>query len=156
MKFRFSGAMLLLTPLLVGAMAAGAQNLYKWVDDNGRVTYSDQPPTGKVKSQEQVKIVTPVNSGAAKEIAKQDTQFKKRQDDAAKKTAEATKKEQFETVRVESCNRARGELRAVRENIPIARMTEAGERVVLDPSARGAEGRRLENFLEESCQQVGG
>ena len=151
MKIRRSGPLLLLAPLLVGAMAAGAQNLYKWVDDKGHITYSDQPPPLSAKSQEQVRIVTPVNANAAREIAKQDTQFKKRQEDAAKKSAEATKKEQQETARAESCLRARGDLRAIRENVPIARMSETGERVVLDASARESEGRRIEGFLEETC-----
>ena len=147
---------LLAIPLLAGAMAAGAQSLYKWVDANGRVTYSDQPPpSANVKSQEQVRIVTPINAGAAKEMAKQDTAFKKRQEDGAKKIAEQTKKEQQEAAKAEACTRARGDLRALRENVPIARMSESGERVLLDADGRGSEGRRIEGFLEESCSNQG-
>ena len=67
MKVRLIARLLLLAPLLVGTMAT-AQNLYKWVDDNGRVTYSDQPPPGKVKSQEVVKTVGSANAGAARQI----------------------------------------------------------------------------------------
>ena len=155
MKVRLIAQLLLLAPLLVGTMAI-AQNLYKWVDDNGRVTYSDQPPLGKVKSQEVVKILGSANTGAARQITDQDAQFKKRQDDATKKQAETAKKEQFEAVRQDACNRARGELRALRDNIPIARMTESGEKVVLDDGAREAEGKRLETFIEESCSQSNG
>jgi hypothetical protein len=155
MKVRLIAQLLLLAPLLVGTMAI-AQNLYKWVDDNGRVTYSDQPPPGKVKSQEVVKTVGSANAGAVRQITDQDAQFKKRQDDAAKKQAEAAKKEQFEVIRQDSCARARGELRALHENIPIARMNESGERVVLDEGAREAEGKRLETFIEESCSQSSG
>jgi hypothetical protein len=47
-------------------------------------------------------------------------------------------------------------LRALRDNVPIARMTESGERVVLDAGAREAEGRRLETFIGESCAQSSG
>ena len=147
---------LLAIPLLAGAMAAGAQSLYKWVDTNGRVTYSDQPPpNANVKSQEQVRIVTPINTGAAKDIAKQDTAFKKRQEDGAKKVADQTKKDQQEAAKAEACTRARGDLRALRENAPIARMSESGERVLLDVEGRGVEGRRIENFLEEGCANQG-
>ena len=155
MKPRLIARLLLLAPLLVGTMAA-AQNLYKWVDDNGRVTYSDQPPIGKMKSQEVVKILGAATVGATRQAADPDTQFRKRQDDAAKKQAETAKKEQFEAIRQESCARARGELRALRDDIPIARMTESGERVVLDGGAREAEGRRLEIYVEESCSQSSG
>lgn len=155
MKPRLIVRLVLLAPLMVGTMAA-AQNLYKWVDDNDRVTYSDQPPLGKVKSQEVVRILGSANTGAARQITDQDAQFKKRQDDATKKQAETAKKEQFEAVRQDACNRARGELRALRDNIPIARMTESGEKVVLDDGAREAEGKRLETFIEESCSQSNG
>ena len=155
MKVRLIARSLLLAPLLVGTMG-NAQSLYKWVDDSGRVTYSDQPPIGKVKSQEVIKIGVPADAAATRQVTDQDTQFKKRQDDAAKKQAEAAKKEQFEAIRQDACARARGELRALRENVPLARMDESGERVVLDDKARQAEGRRLEAFIEESCSQSGG
>jgi Domain of unknown function (DUF4124) len=155
MKLRLIARLVLLAPLMAGTMAA-AQNLYKWVDENDRVTYSDQPPLGKVKSQEVVRILGSTNTGAVRQIADQDMQFKKRQDDATKKQAETTKKEQLEAVRLDACNRARGELRALRDNVPIARMTEGGEKVVLDDGAREAEGKRLETFVEESCAQSNG
>ena len=154
MNPRLLARLLLVAPLLACSLAAG-QNMYKWVDESGRVTYSDQPPVGKVKSQEVVRIVGPANAGAARQMADQDTQFKKRQDEAAKKQAETAKKEQFEAIKQDACARARGELRALRENVPIARMSERGEPVVLDAGAREAEGKRLETFIEESCASSG-
>lgn len=147
---------LLVLPLLAGAMTAGAQSLYKWVDEKGRVTYSDQPPpSANVKSQEQVRVVTPINSNAAKDMATRDTAFKKRQEEANKKAAELTKKEQQEAAKAEACTRARGDLRAIRDNIPIARVNESGERVLLDAAGRDSESRRIEGFLEENCTSPG-
>jgi Domain of unknown function (DUF4124) len=155
MKPRLLARLLLLVPLLV-SVAATAQALYKWVDDNGKVTYSDQPPLGKVKTQEVVKIPGAATSDAARQIADKDTQFKKRQDDTAKRQAEAAKKQQDETVRQDNCARARGSLRALRENVPLSRMNEAGETIILDSGAREAESKRLETFVEESCAQASG
>ena len=148
-------ARLLLLPLLCAAGIAGAQNLYKWVDENGKVTYSDQPPIGKVKSQETLKILGPANPGAAKQMYDQDSQLKKRQDDAAKKQADTAKKEQLDSARRESCTRARGEMRALRDNVPMVKLTESGERVVLDQNAREEEAKRLETYVEEYCGQPG-
>jgi hypothetical protein len=155
MKSRLVAQLLLLAPLLVGA-TAGAQNLYKWVDENGRVTYSDQPPVGKVQSQEIIRIIGSANTGAARLVSDQDAQFNKRQDEAAKKQAEAAKKEQSDAVRQDTCARTRGELRALRDNVPFARMTESGDRVVLDAGARESESRRLETFIGENCAQATG
>ena len=155
MKSRLKVLLLLLGSLLVVTIAI-AQNLYKWVDENGRVTYSDQPPVGKVKSQEVVKIQSATNTGAARQVTDQDTQFKKRQDEAAKKQAETSKKEAVESVRQENCARARGELRALRDNVPLARLNESGERVAIDDATRESEAKRLETFLGENCTQPNG
>ena len=55
----------------------------------------------------------------------------------------------------ENCSRARAEIRALRDNAPLVRLTESGERVLLDAGAREVEGKRLETFLEENCTQPG-
>lgn len=145
----------LLMPLLCAGGLADAQTMYKWVDDNGRVTYSDQPPVGKVKTQETIKILGPSNPGAARQVFDQDAQLKKRQEDVAKKQADTAKKDDLETAKRDACSRARGEMRALRDSVPMMRMTESGERVLLDEGAREGEAKRLETFLEESCAQPG-
>ncbi len=147
---------LVLVCALLNCGILSAQTLYKWVDENGRVTYSDQPPVGKVKTSETITIPGAAASGAARTIADQDAQFKKRQDDATKKQAELTKKDEIEKQRQDNCSRARAELRGLRDNAPMVRLTESGERVVLDANARESEGKRLESFIEESCSQTSG
>src|SRR5947207_2397710 len=127
--------LLWLFPLLASG-AAVAQNMYKWVDENGRVTYSDQPPVGKVRSKEVINIPGAPPSGAARQLNDQDAQFKKRQDDAAKAQAAAAKKEEVDRQKQDNCTRARTELRALRDNAPLMRLTETGERVLLDAGAR--------------------
>jgi len=141
--------------LLASASAIAQMTTYKWVDENGRVTYSDQPPVGKVKSREIITIPGATAPSAARQLGDQDSQFKKRQDDAAKAQAAAAKKEETDKQRADNCARARAELRGLRENAPMARLTESGERVLLDENAREAEGKRLETFIEESCGQPG-
>ena len=150
-----SSRLLLLMPLFLLSGAAAAQTMYKWVDESGRVTYSDQPPVGKVRSSELINLPGAPPAGALRQMADQDTQFKKRQDDATKAQAAAAKKEEVDKQRADNCARARGELRALRENAPIARLTESGERVLLDANAREAEGKRLETYIEENCAQPG-
>jgi hypothetical protein len=136
------------------AQSAGPTT-YKWVDENGRVTYSDTPPLGKVKAQEQLRLQVPANPGAAQQVFNQDAQLRKRQDDDAKKQADATKKEEAEARRRDECSRSRGELRALRDTTPIIKLNENGERVMVDDAMRESERRRVETFLEENCAQPG-
>ena len=51
----------------VAAGSAGA-TLYKWTDANGRVVYSDQPPTGNVKVEIVGGAPPPDNPNAAREM----------------------------------------------------------------------------------------
>jgi len=141
--------------LLALPLIASAQTMYKWVDQNGHVTYSDQPPIGAVRSKETISVPSSSPSGAAGQLNAQEAQFKKRQDDAQKAQALAAKKEESERQKADNCSRARGELRGLRDNAPIARLTESGERVLLDAGAREAEGKRLETYIEENCQPNG-
>ena len=143
-----------LVPLLAAGVVA-AQSMYKWVDENGRVTYSDQPPVGKVRSTEVISVPGPANPGAARQLVDQDAQFKKRQEDAAKAQAAAAKKEELEKQKVDNCTRARTQLRALRDSMPLVQINEKGERIVLDAAAREAESRRVETFIEENCAQTG-
>lgn len=48
--------------LLAAALPAAAQNAYRWVDEKGRVQYSDQPPPQSVKQFEERKL--PANRAA--------------------------------------------------------------------------------------------
>lgn len=137
------------------ASVAVAQTMYKSVDDSGRVTYSDTPPVGKMKSQETIRILGPSNPGAARQVFDQESLLKKRQEEAQKTQMEAAKKQERENVRKEACSRARGNMRALRDNVPIVQINEAGERAVLQGDARDSESRRLQAFVEENCSQTG-
>jgi glutaredoxin len=50
---------LCLLPLAVFASAVDAQKLYRWVDKDGKVTYSDQPPPKEIKKAEERRLQTP-------------------------------------------------------------------------------------------------
>lgn len=141
--------------LVVAAGGAAAQTMYKWTDENGRVTYSDTPPVGNVRSKEVINVPAAAPSGAVRQLNTQEAQFKKRQDDALKAQTDAAKKEEIARQKADNCSRARGELRALRDNAPVARLTENGERVMLDAGARESEGKRLESYIEENCIQPG-
>lgn len=45
-----------LLSLMALSFSAGAQTLYKWVDKNGKVHYSDQPPPKEIKKVDQPRL----------------------------------------------------------------------------------------------------
>ena len=123
--------------------------LYKWVDANGRVVYSDQPPVG-VKSELVGAAAPPSNPDAMKELANKDAELKKRQSDrveeankSAKARAEAQKLATF-------CSQARTQALGMRRtDVAMYRLNEKGERVPMDEAARKAEADRLDAMVKE-------
>ena len=138
--------------LLAVTVAAGAQAaLYKWTDAQGRVVYSDQPPSGNVKSEQLRGAPPPANPNAAKELAQRDAEFKKRQDDAAKADAKATKDRAASAEHAENCAQMRAELKQLTESqLAIYRYNANGEREVMDDDARAKERVKVNAWIRDN------
>jgi hypothetical protein len=130
--------------------AAGA--LYKWVDANGRVVYSDQMPNANVK----VEIVNgpapPANPNAARELAQKDAELKKRASDKAEVTAKSDKDRGAKQKRADECARVAASMEQLTwSQVVIYRANEKGEQVPMDDAARQKERARLEAWQKENC-----
>jgi len=71
------------------ATTASHAILYKWIDENGRVVYGDQPPPG-AKPEKLNASMGPADPNAVRDMATKDAEIKKRQQqrvDEAAKTA---------------------------------------------------------------------
>ena len=138
---------------LAALLVAPAQAaLWKWVDSNGHVVYSDTQPAANVKAERVNAAAPPANPNAVKEMANQDAELRKRQmqrdDDAAK----SEKARADATRRQESCAQTRGQLKSMQNtNTAYYRFNEKGERVFMDEGMRRKEGERLEAYLRAQC-----
>jgi hypothetical protein len=143
-------AILILVLAMTAATAAHAQ-LYKWVDKDGKVTYSDQPPPDAKASR--VNPPPPVAAPAAPRTAiEKDKELEKGRTQAREK-AKADEEAAKRTKAVEeNCARARANLRTVTEGGRIAKTDEKGERVILDDEQIAAERVRAEKSVAELCK----
>jgi hypothetical protein len=124
------------------ALPASAQ-MYKWVDSDGKVQYSDTPPPSNVKTE---KLRTPAASEgkgkeetpkdaaktAPKTVAEQEQAFRKRQLDAAKAQEEEARKQAEARDKAENCKRAKAALANLTLGGRQVRIDDKGERVFLD------------------------
>lgn len=137
---------------LCTALPASAQ-MYKWVDANGKVQYSDKPPPSNVKT-EKLRAPSPAPSapaasafapgeakgGAQKDAAKagprtvaeQEQAFRKRQLDAAKAQEGDAKKQTQARDKAENCRRAKAALANLQLGGRQMRIDDKGERAFLD------------------------
>jgi hypothetical protein len=132
-----------------------AAALYKWTDANGRVVYSDQPPPGSVKSEQLQAAPPPANPHAVRELAEQEAELRKRQQDRAKQTENEAKLRADASRRAAECSRAQAQVRTLGASQDIVyRINEQGERVALDEAARVRERQELERWMRaNNCQR---
>ena len=146
-------------PAFVGALAvlsvpAQAAGLYKWTDANGRVVYSDQPPSAANVKSEQLRAVTPAaNPNAARELAQKDADFRKRQADRAEAAAKAEKERVATAQHSEECARIAASIQQLSwGQVVIYRANDKGEQVPMDEASRQKERARLEAWMKDNCK----
>jgi len=139
--------------LLVAFNPAGAV-LYKWVDANGRVTYSDQPPPGNVKAEVVGAAPPPANASAVRDLASQEADLKKAQTQRAEEQKKASKTRAEQLQLQQDCADARVRLKLYESDQPIANIDEKGDQVFLDDATRQRTRERLELQIRERCSAV--
>lgn len=159
---RFSVAIAL---ALCVALPASAQ-MYKWVDANGKVQYSDKPPPSNIKT-EKLRAPPPAPAAAAAEskgsaskdaakagpktAAEQEQAFRKRQLDATKAQGEEAQKQADARDREENCKRAKAALANLQLGGRQARIDEKGERAFLDDKQIAQETAKAQQEAAAAC-----
>jgi len=134
---------------VIGAPPAWA-TLYKWIDVNGRVVYSDQPPIGNIRAEVVGGAAPSANPDAVKELANKDAEFKKRQTDRVDDSRKSEKGRGDTQKLAALCSQVRSQSAGLRNNyIAMFRLDEKGERVLMDEAQRKAEAERLDQLARE-------
>ena len=139
---------------LTAALGAGAQTMYKWVDEKGVTHFSETPPPdekAKAKASKVTpKVTPPSNPGAYNPEAwrTQDSDARKRQIERGKgEQADAQGREK----RQAACNRARSRLSMLENTQVIYRDQPDGKRTFMEDSERNAEMGRAREAIKEYC-----
>ena len=147
-------AALAATVLALSAPASAA-NLYKITGPDGKVTYSDKPPTTAKEAEKTEKMQGALPAGdpdAAKKMAQQESEFQKRADErqATEKKAADEKKEKADLLR--RCQDARTNVRQLRDTgMVLYRPAEKeGEREAMTMDARLKEATRVEEDMKKA------
>ena len=148
------------------ALPASAQ-MYKWVDSDGKVQYSDKPPPSNIKTE---KLRIPAHAASApaasegkgtaqkdavkvgpKTAVEQDQAFRKRQLDAAKAQEEEGQKRAKVRERAENCKRVKAALANLQIGGRQMRIDEKGERVFLDDQQIAQEAAKAREEAAAAC-----
>lgn len=129
--------------------------LYKWVDADGKVHYSDRQPPAAAKKQETLRttaarpLVAPSPAPAGtpeaekapaagpKTIAEQEMEFRKRRLEAAEAEAKKQKEAQAAADKQRNCTQSKARVAALQKGGRVTRLDAAGEQVFLDDAEIG-------------------
>ncbi len=117
--------------------AAGAEGVYKWVDDQGHVHFGGEPPAGKKaeKLNTQSSAATPASPTQGGSWQEQLQLSNERRQLAREKEQDAAKRQQENNQR---CLAARNAIDTLNRDRPIYRVNSQGEREYIDDGQRQA------------------
>ena len=138
------------------ATATVAAQVYKWVDKDGKVQYSDTPPPASATKTEAKKIDTSPAAAAvaapAKSLQDRVKESDKRKADLAEKAKKTEADEKTAEINATNCTNARSAVRELETGRPLVRTTEAGTREYLSDEARQADLTNARKSVADFCK----
>lgn len=142
----------MLLSLLAGAVPAHAE-LYKWTDGEGRVHYSDQPPTVNVQTLRHDSAgQSETTSEATQSLNAKDQDFQKRRKEAEDARAKGEKEAEQARVKQENCARARNNLSTLQNTPRVYTTNAAGQRSYMDDAARAEALASSQKAVSDFCE----
>ena len=139
-----------LAALLAIVPLAGAQQLYKYVDKNGRTVYSDQPPVNIDSKQ----ISAAVGSaGSTKTAVDKDKELEKGRKETREKQEKADKAERIARDQEQRCQQARQNKQSVAEGGRLYKYNDKGEREFMSDDEIAAAQQRAQRDVDEACKK---
>jgi hypothetical protein len=149
---------LLVLVALCAAFGAHAQ-VYKWVDKDGKVQYSDQPPppgASKTDAQKVTSVVTTVTSGGSSAPGKTLQERAKESDKARSEGADKQKKDDDDArvtqQKQEACNSAKASLKTLQAGGRITTTGTDGEKTLMDDDQIQQEVAKAQKAVADACK----
>lgn len=142
------------TLLLALPWAAGAGDIYKWVDEDGNVQYGDRP-VGEaseriaIESRPTDRANVQARYQAASQARSERRDADRKADEENQKVADEQRAEAEE--RRQKCEASRATMQRFVTSRRLYREDESGERVYLDESESQAARRRVEEEIDKYC-----
>ena len=141
------------------ATATVAAQVYKWVDKDGRVQYTDIPPPASATKVEAKKVDTsPATASTsapavpAKSAQMRAKEAEKLKTEAAEKTRKRETDQKNAEISAANCQASRTVLRDLETGRPSMRTNEAGAREFLSDEARQDEMTKARKSIAEFCK----
>jgi uncharacterized membrane protein YqiK len=148
---RRAGRLLFLGSLAFMALAHA--ELYKWTDSQGKVHYTDQPPTVNAQTVKRPQSgQTETTTQATKSLSDKDQAYQKRREEAEQARIKAEKEADEARVRSENCAKARNNLNTLQNRSRVYTTNAAGQRTYMDDAARADALANSQKAVSDFCK----
>jgi hypothetical protein len=137
--------------------AVSAEQLYRWVDKDGTVRYSDRPPPSGTPART-LSVPGPApaatdkgGSSGSTTLQEQEKALRKRLDEQKKSQEKAAAAAKDEQVKADNCRRARESLATLQGGQRILRTDAQGNQYYVDDAQRAQETQRAEQAVKDWC-----
>ncbi len=144
---------LFLTSLLLASLSVQAGDVYRWVDEQGNVHYSETPPPGQQAEQTGVRTRTTgtgISPQTVDEAAPERPDDDAESDEATAEGAPEQDPEVLAEIRRQNCERAREGMETL-DSYNRVRVEEDGEQRFLTPEEMEEQRERLQGIIDENC-----
>jgi hypothetical protein len=128
-------------------------DLYKWTDAQGKVHYTDQPPTVNTQT---IKNPSPgqaeATSQATQALDAQDQAYQKRKKELDEARAKADKEAEQARVKRENCAKARSNLSALQAPSGVYTTNAAGQRTYMNDASRASALAASQKAVSDYCE----
>jgi len=137
--------------------AVSAEQLYRWVDKDGTVRYSDRPPpSGQPARTLSAPGPAPAaadkdGAGGSQSLQEQEKAFQKRLDEQKKANEKAAAAAKDEQIKADNCRRARASLATLQGGRRILRTAPQGNPYYIDDAQRAQETQQAEQAVKDWC-----
>jgi hypothetical protein len=149
--WRHAGRLLFLGSLAFMGLAHA--ELYKWTDSQGKVHYTDQPPTVNAQTVKHPQAgQTEATTQATKSLSDKDQAYQKRREEAEQARQKAEKDAEQERIQRENCAKARNNLNTLQNRSRVYTTNAAGQRTYMDDAARADALANSQKAVSDFCK----
>ena len=140
--------------VLWAALVPASAQVYKWVDDTGKIHYGERPPQGQKAQEVGQRLANPAPrpdkaATSGPDWKEKELEFRRRRIESGQTEA---KQEKRDAAKRQACNRARDQLAQMKTARRLYRLNDQGERVYQSDAERQASIAQSEQQLEQHCR----
>jgi len=145
---------LILLFFLIAPIAAYA-GVYKWVDENGKVHYGDQPQASQPTVEIKVDDTVPAPSYSDNELSREEKRerlLQSMEEDRVEKQEAREKQQAVKEKNRQSCNRYRDKMRHYERASSLYKLDKDGNRVYMSGGDRARATKNLQANIKKYCR----